>query len=108
VIVEAVAAVALARVQVVADEWSLVLSRSRLRAGPALVELVNMGEDDHDLRLRRLASRARARTTRIATTLPGERGEAETRLAPGTYRLWCSLPGHAARGMRARLVVTSR
>jgi hypothetical protein len=106
VIVEAVAAVALARLQVVADEWSLVLSRSRLKAGPALVELVNMGEDDHDLRLRRVAPGAR--TIRIETALPGERGEVETRLAPGTYRLWCSLPDHAARGMRARLVVTRR
>jgi hypothetical protein len=106
VIVEALAAVALARLQVVADEWSLVLSRSRLKAGPALVELVNMGEDDHDLRLRRVAPGAR--TIRIETALPGGRGEVETRLAPGTYRLWCSLPDHAARGMRARLVVTRR
>ena len=102
-IVEALAAAALSRVQVIADEWSLVLSRQRLGAGPALVELVNMGEDDHDLRLRSTAPHSR--TLRIGTVFPGEVGELSARLAPGTYRLWCSLPGHAADGMRATLVV---
>ena len=79
-ILEALAVVALARVQVVADEYTLALSRQRLRAGPALVELVNFGEDDHDLRLRRRAPAAR--TLRIPTVFPGERGQ--LRLRPGT------------------------
>ena len=39
--------------QVSADEFRLTLSRSTIRRGPAIVELVNYGEDDHDLALRR-------------------------------------------------------
>jgi hypothetical protein len=92
-----------ARVQVSADEFSLVLSRPWIRSGPAIVQLVNYGEDGHDLALRRAAPRAR--TFRIRTTDPGGVRDLELRVAPGRYRLWCTLPGHAARGMSATLVV---
>ena len=101
--IELAVALALARVQVVADEFGLALSRRRVKAGPALVELVNVGEDDHDLRLRRIAPSAR--TFRISTTRPGGRGEIELTLRPGRYRLWCALGDHRARGMEATLVV---
>lgn len=92
-----------ARVQVSADEFTLTLSRPSIKRGPAIVELVNYGEDDHDLALRRTARGAR--TFRIGTVLPGRTGELERSLLPGRYRLWCTLADHAARGMRATLVV---
>lgn len=94
-----------ARVQVTALEWEYRLSRTRLVAGPALVELVNLGEDEHDLRLRRAGG---ARTHRLGDVLPGERALLAARLAPGRYRLWCSLPFHAERGMKAQLRVVPR
>jgi hypothetical protein len=43
-----------ARVQIVAREYSFALSRPALNAGRAIVELVNFGEDPHDLRLQRV------------------------------------------------------
>lgn len=92
-----------ARVQVSADEFSLTLSRQGIKHGPAIVELVNYGEDDHDLALRRAAPRTRI--FRIRTVRPGSTGELDARLAPGRYLLWCTLAGHAARGMRATLIV---
>ena len=100
-----VAGVALApgRVQVGADEFSLTLSRPWLRAGPAIVQLVNYGEDEHDLALRRQA--AGARTYRLRSTLPRHVRELELRLVPGRYTLWCTLADHRARGMRATLLV---
>jgi plastocyanin len=91
------------RVQVSADEFSLALSRLSLTAGPTIVELVNYGEDDHDLALRR--SVKGARTYRIGIVPPEETGELETRLRPGRYTLWCTLPRHRARGMVASLLV---
>ena len=91
------------RVQVAADEFSLVLSRPWLRTGPAIVQLANYGEDEHDLALRRRA--AGARTYRLRSTLPRHVRELELRLAPGRYSLWCTLADHRARGMRATLVV---
>ncbi len=92
-----------ARVQVSADEFRLVLSRSRVPAGPAIVGLVNFGEDDHDLALRRRAPGAR--TWRVRTVRPGAFRERELRLAIGRYQLWCTIADHRALGMRATLRV---
>ena len=96
-------AAAPARVQVAADEFRLTLSRPWIRSGPAIVQLVNYGGDEHDLALRRSAPGAR--TFRLRTTRPGGVRELELRLAPGRYALWCTLAGHRARGMRATLLV---
>ena len=92
-----------ARLQVVADEFGLTLSRGSVRGGPVIVELVNFGEDDHDLALRRNGG---TRTYRIAVVRPGATSGLETRLRPGRYALWCTLADHRARGMRATLRVT--
>jgi hypothetical protein len=92
-----------ARVQASADEFSLALSRQSVRSGSAIVELVNYGEDDHDLALRRIA--AGAHTYRLGIVHPGGTGELSVRLRPGRYRLWCTLADHRARGMVATLVV---
>jgi hypothetical protein len=95
-----------ARVQVTAAEFRLTLSRASIRRGPVVVELFNLGEDDHDLALRRMAKGAR--TLRIAVAAPGRFRRLEARLAPGRYALWCTLADHRARGMHATLVVRSR
>jgi len=91
-----------ARLQVSADEFSLALSRSSIGNGPAIVELVNFGEDDHDLALRRVGG---TRTFRIGVVHPGQTGSLEARLRPGRFTLWCTLADHRARGMRATLNV---
>ena len=92
-----------ARAQVSADEFTLALSRSSIRSGPAIVELVNYGEDEHDLALRRAGG---TRTYRIGIVQPGKTGALEKRLLPGRFTLWCTLADHRARGMRATLRVT--
>jgi hypothetical protein len=95
-------ALAPARVQVSADEFRYTLSRQTIKAGPAVVQLVNYGEDEHDLRLRR---RGGTRIYRLGTIGPGGVAELEARLLPGRFTLWCSLADHRARGMTATLVV---
>lgn len=99
------AAQAPSRLLVSAREWSLTLSRPSVKAGPAIVQLANRGEDAHDLRLRRLDRRGRmtGRSLTIAEVRPGELGELEGRLARGRWRLYCTLPGHAKLGMKATL-----
>ena len=92
-----------ARVQVSADEFGLALSRSSIQRGPAIVELVNFGEDDHDLALHRVAG---TRTYRIGLVHPGETGDLDAHLRAGRYLLWCTLADHRARGMRATLRIT--
>jgi hypothetical protein len=90
------------RLLVESREFNLVLSRGSVKAGDAIVQLVNRGEDPHDLRLKRAGGRGGGT---VAETLPGEVGEWEGRLQRGRYRLWCTLEGHRALGMRAVLRV---
>ena len=90
------------RLLVEAREFNLVLSRPSVKPGDAIVQLVNRGEDPHDLRLRRVDGRG---VGSIAETLPGEVGEWSGRLRRGRYRVFCTLEGHRALGMRAALRV---
>jgi hypothetical protein len=88
--------------QVIEVEYRLMLSRGALRAGAVGLEAIDRGSDPHDLRLRRLGSNHEVIVPQLN---PGQRWDATVRLPPGTYRLWCSLPEHARRGMRATLRV---
>ena len=96
-----------ARVLVSADEWWFTPSRRAVERGPVLVQLMNLGEDAHDLVLRRVDRRGRP--TGAIRSLPetpaGELTEAETTLRRGRWLLYCSLPGHRRLGMRAALRV---
>lgn len=96
-------AAAPARIQVGADEFRYSLSRQTIKAGPAIVQLANYGEDEHDLRLQRHGG---TRVYRIGKVGPSGVGELEARFLPGRFRLWCSLADHRARGMSATLLVT--
>jgi hypothetical protein len=90
------------RLFVNAKEFSLVMSRQSVKPGSARIQLYNGGEDAHDLRLKRVGG---TRVLRIRETSPGDVTELSTVLRRGTWKLWCSLPGHAKAGMRATLVV---
>jgi len=94
----AIVARAPSRLLVEATEFHFTLSRTTLKAGPAVVQLAIRGEDPHDLRLARVGA--------IGETLPGGVGEWSGRLKPGRYKLYCSLPGHERAGMRAFLRVS--
>ena len=92
-----------ARVQVVAKEYSLTLSRQHIKAGTATIELANFGQDLHDLRLQRSGARHIAGLGIVA---PGKSADLTLKLLAGRYSLWCSVGNHRALGMRATLVVT--
>lgn len=94
---------AVSYVQVVEKEWSLVMSRTSVRAGAVTIEAVNFGTDAHDLVVQSKSKGSRA--VRFKQLDPRSRGERTLRLAAGRYALWCSLPGHRARGMKATLLV---
>jgi plastocyanin len=94
-----------ARVQVSAKEFFFALSRHTVVAGPAIVELVNFGEDPHDLRLERLGG---GRVWKTPLVYPGAYYDLEATLVPGRYRLWCAVANHRKLGMTAVLTVVSR
>jgi plastocyanin len=91
-----------ARVQVSAKEFFFALSRRTVVAGPAIVELVNFGEDPHDLRMERLGG---GRLWKTPLVYPGAYYDLDATLVPGRYRLWCSIGNHRQLGMEATLTV---
>ena len=99
------AAVNPARVQVSAKEFFFSLSRHTVVAGPAVVELVNFGEDPHDLRMQRIGG---GRIWKTKLVYPGAYYDLEATLVPGRYRLWCSIANHRQLGMQAVLTVVRR
>jgi plastocyanin len=100
------AARAPARLLVYAQEWSLWPSRQSLPAGRLIVQLWNRGQDAHDLRVRLLRHGVMVgRTQAAAVTQSGRLSQATWSLRPGTYQLYCSMPGHMKRGMRARITI---
>jgi hypothetical protein len=91
-----------ARVQVAAKEFFFALSRRSIKAGPAIVELANFGEDAHDLRMQRVGG---GRVYGTPVVQSGAYYDLSVRLVPGTYRLWCGIANHRALGMTAVLRV---
>jgi plastocyanin len=91
------------RLGVKAVEYSYTLSRPEVSAGETIVELNNQGEDPHNLKLQLEGSEEPPLEVPTAATL--EQTSAHFTLAPGTYRLYCSLYKHEAKGMEATLVV---
>jgi hypothetical protein len=91
-----------ARVQVVAREFSYSLSRRKVKAGEVIIELVNHGQDTHDLDLKRVGGK---HIFRFPDVQPGHYVDRELRLRPGKYLLWCAIADHKERGMRATLRV---
>lgn len=92
------------RLAVKAGEFYYVLSRPSVSAGEVTVELNNYGEDPHNLNLQRQDGEAEP-VLSIPVTGSSERDSASFDLPAGTYRLWCSLPTHDAKGMNATLAV---
>jgi plastocyanin len=86
-----------------AVEYSYTLSRPEVSAGEVTVELNNQGEDPHNLVLEHEGTADPK--LEIPSTPSVSQASAHFDLAPGTYRLYCSLYSHESKGMVATLVV---
>lgn len=87
-----------------AVEYSYTLSRPEVSAGEVIVELNNQGEDPHNLVLEHEGTEDPE--LEIPSTPSVTQASAHLTLSPGTYRLYCSLYKHEAKGMQATLVVS--
>ena len=93
---------------VLAREYTTTLSRSRIAPGEVTVQLQNVGEDPHDLRIVR--TDATGDPVQFPETAPGATTTRQVRFTPGTYRLLCTLnapSSHDAAGMNATLTVAA-
>ena len=91
-----------ARVLAFAREFRFSFSRLRVSAGPVRIQLKNLGEDDHDLRVVDAKGVVRVRTRVLH---PDDLGDVRVRLPRGRYRFYCSLADHEARGMAGTFTV---
>jgi plastocyanin len=96
-----------AHVQVTAEDsngYHFILSRTTVPAGEVVIEFVNHGEDEHNLHAVEPSEGVEAGGLK-ENALPGTHTDLTLDLHAGSYTLFCSLPGHEAKGMKATLTV---
>jgi plastocyanin len=94
------------RVQVTAKEFWYALAPGRtVKAGPAVIQFVNYGQDPHDMQLQRVGTK---KVLSVPTVQPGGHYDLKVTLTPGRYLLWCSIANHRRLGMQATLIVKAR
>jgi plastocyanin len=98
--------VAPARVEVTAEDseaFRFVLSRPTVPAGRVILEFINHGQDEHNLHA--VEPNEGAEAGSLPNTASNAHLSLTLNLHHGSYTLFCSLPGHEAKGMKATLVV---
>jgi plastocyanin len=86
---------------------SYTLSRDTVRAGRLTVQLINKGEDRHDMEMQRIGAGGEpvGAPVLIPETEPGEQTTQPVEVEAGRYRMWCNLFHHAEEGMEATITV---
>jgi uncharacterized cupredoxin-like copper-binding protein len=88
----------LARVTVKASEFKFVLSKKTARRGVVVFKMTNVGKIKHDFQIK-------GRKTRLIS--PGQSATLRvTFLRKGHYSYKCTVPGHAAAGMKGVFTIT--
>src|SRR5215831_15026573 len=83
-------------------EWSVSLGRLKAPHGRITFYVTNFGQDDHNIMIRK-----HGYTYGFTGRVPsGGHATITTTLRPGTYSVFCHIPGHRELGMIARLTVT--
>jgi uncharacterized cupredoxin-like copper-binding protein len=92
------AAALLVRVNVAASEFKFVLNKKTARRGAVTFRITNVGAIKHDFEIKgrktRLLSHGQTATLRVVF------------LRKGTYPYKCTVPGHAAAGMKGVFTIT--
>ena len=79
-------------------EYSFAPKALKASAGPTTIRFTNKGAVEHDFVIKALGVKLVAQ--------PGKTAEATVTLKPGTYKSYCSVPGHSQSGMQGTLVVS--
>ncbi|HXD53779.1 MAG TPA: plastocyanin/azurin family copper-binding protein [Solirubrobacteraceae bacterium] len=89
-------------VQVTAVEYHFTLSRTTVPAGKVVFNFVNSGQDEHNLNV--LSGEGSLSAQFANTESKGVRNQT-VEMRHGTFTLFCSLPEHESKGMKATLTV---
>ena len=83
-------------------EYRITLGRTTVPHGRITFYIANIGQDDHNLKVARHQI-GHGFSGRIPA---GTHTQFTVTLTPGTYNLYCTIPGHRAMGMVHKLRVT--
>ncbi len=101
-VAEAQAVVAAGKpVAVTENEFHVILASKTLPAGTYTFVVKNAGKIQHDL-----AVQGGAVNQKTLLINPGSTAKLTVKLGAGTYTLYCTVPGHKAAGMVAKLTVS--
>ena len=89
-------------IQVTSVEYHYTLSKTTVPAGKVAFDFVNDGQDEHNLNV---LSGGGSLTGSFPDTVSKGVRDQTIEMRPGTYTLFCSLPEHEAKGMKATLTV---
>ena len=87
------------KVPVSETEFKITLASTNLKAGEITFEAKNDGKIPHDLAIKQTGDKTKL-------IQPGGTAELKVTLKPGTYELYCTVPGHEAAGMRVNVTVS--
>jgi plastocyanin len=83
-------------------EFKIALPAQKVAPGKVTFAVRNAGKIQHDLVVSGSGVKGAAKTPLLN---PGQSGKLTVTLAAGSYTLYCSVPGHRAAGMLAKLTV---
>ena len=82
-------------------EFKITMPKTTLAAGSYSFEVANDGKIDHDLVIQ-----GNGVDEKTPTIAPGKAATLNVDLKPGTYDVYCSIPGHKQAGMDLKLTVS--
>jgi len=90
-------------IRVTEREYKIGLSATKAPAGPVRFEIKNTGKYAHALAIAGAGVK-----TRTKLIQPGKTVVLLVTFKRGAYSLWCPVPGHAAEGMKAKLLTLTQ
>jgi uncharacterized cupredoxin-like copper-binding protein len=90
-------------VQATLREWALDLNQTEVPAGTVRFVISNQGRFAHNFTIKDANNNVLGKTPNFSKDKGAQ--VVEVTLAPGTYTVYCSLPGHAAQGQQNQIVV---
>jgi uncharacterized cupredoxin-like copper-binding protein len=87
------------KVPVSETEFKITLASTNFKAGETTFEAKNDGKIPHDLAIKGTGDKTKL-------IQPGGTADLTVTLKPGTYELYCTVPGHEAAGMRLNITVS--
>src|SRR5205814_2380485 len=87
---------AASNVAVSETEFKITAASTKFKAGQITFQVKNTGKIPHDLAVKQIGDKTKL-------IQPGDSAKLTVTLKPGTYELYCTVPGHEAAGMKQNI-----